>query len=137
MMNVRSIADGLIEAPIVTSFTRLGFAARQRLANWSSLDDYDLTDRVIVITGATSGLGAAAAHQLAHCGATLVVVGRSAARNERAVADLVDATGNCRRSTHSSARAPAAALGACMIWSAPTLQHGPMRPGDQPLPVTN
>ncbi|NQY56758.1 MAG: SDR family NAD(P)-dependent oxidoreductase [Ilumatobacteraceae bacterium] len=94
MMNVRSIADGLIEAPIVTSFTRLGFEARQRLANWSSLDDYDLTDRVIVITGATSGLGAAAAHQLAHCGATLVVVGRSAARNERAVADLVDATGN-------------------------------------------
>ncbi|MEM8620063.1 MAG: SDR family NAD(P)-dependent oxidoreductase [Actinomycetota bacterium] len=93
-MNVRSIADGLIEAPIVTSFTRLGFEARQRLADWSSLDDYDLTGRVIVITGATSGLGAAAARQLAHCGATLVVVGRSAARNERAVADLVEATGN-------------------------------------------
>jgi NAD(P)-dependent dehydrogenase (short-subunit alcohol dehydrogenase family) len=38
---------------------------------------FDVTDRVIVVTGATRGLGAAIAEGLAACGARLVVVGRS------------------------------------------------------------
>ena len=90
----RRIADALIEAPIVTSFTRFGYEARSRLGGWTSLDDYDLSGRVIVITGATSGLGRAAAEQLARCNATLVIVGRTDERNEQAVADLIAATGN-------------------------------------------
>jgi len=90
----RDIADALIEAPIVTSFTRLGYEARSRLGNWTSLDDYDLTGQVIVVTGATSGLGYAAAEQLARCGATLVLVGRATERNEQAVGSLIAATGN-------------------------------------------
>ncbi len=93
-MNGRDIADALIEAPIVTSFTRFGFEARSRLGGWTPLDDYDLSDRVIVITGATSGLGYAAAEQLARCGARLVLVGRTDERNERAVAELTATTGN-------------------------------------------
>jgi NAD(P)-dependent dehydrogenase (short-subunit alcohol dehydrogenase family) len=93
-MNGREIVDAAIEAPIVTSFTQLGYVARRRLAGWTPLDDYDLTGRVMVITGATSGLGYAAADQLARCHATLVVVGRTAERNERAVAELTATTGN-------------------------------------------
>ena len=93
-MNLRSIADSLIEVPIVTSFTNIGYATRSRLAGWTSLDDYDLEGRVIVLTGATSGLGLAAARQFATCGATLVLVGRNAERNESVVADLIEATGN-------------------------------------------
>jgi dehydrogenase/reductase SDR family member 12 len=93
-MNGRDIADALIEAPIVTSFTRFGYEARRRLAGWTSLDTADLTGRVVVITGATSGLGYAAAEQLARCGATLVIVGRTDERNERAVAELTASTGN-------------------------------------------
>mgnify|MGYP001823402892 FL=1 len=93
-MNGRSIADALIEAPIVTSFTRLGYEARSRLEGWAPLDDYDLSGQVIVVTGATSGLGRAAAEQLARCGATLVVVGRNGERNERAIAELAASTGN-------------------------------------------
>ena len=90
----RTIADALLEVPIVTSFTKLGYVARKRLAGWASLDHYQLAGRVIVLTGATSGLGLAAARQLATCGATLVLVGRSAERNEKIVAELVAATGN-------------------------------------------
>jgi NAD(P)-dependent dehydrogenase (short-subunit alcohol dehydrogenase family) len=93
-VNLIGIVDAVIETPIVTSFTRLGYEARRRLANWTPLDDYDLIGRVVVITGATSGLGRAAAEQLARCGATLVVVGRSQERNERAVAELTATTGN-------------------------------------------
>ena len=72
-----SVADAVLEAPILTSFTRIGYEARRRLEDWTSLDDYDMTGRVIVVTGATSGLGRAAATQLARCGATLVLVGRT------------------------------------------------------------
>ncbi len=93
-MTVRSIADALIEVPIITSFTNIGYEVRKRLAGWSSLDDYNLTGRVIVLTGATSGLGYAAAKQLAKCGATLVLVGRNSDRNQGVVAELIEATGN-------------------------------------------
>jgi len=93
-VNVRTIADALIEAPIITSFTKVGYEARKRLAGWSSLDQYALTGRTMVLTGATSGLGHAAAAQLAKCGATLVLTGRDAGRNERVVAELIEVTGN-------------------------------------------
>lgn len=86
--------DALIEAPIFTSFTKIGYASRKRLEGWTSLDDYDLTGKVIVVTGATSGIGYAAAQQFAKCGATLLLVGRSADRNERVVGELIAATGN-------------------------------------------
>ncbi|MFT6762998.1 MAG: dehydrogenase/reductase SDR family protein 12 [Candidatus Aldehydirespiratoraceae bacterium] len=93
-MNGRDIADAVIEAPVVTSFTRFGYEARRWLAGWTPLDDYDLTGRVIVITGGSSGLGYAAAEQFARCNATLVIVGRTAERNERAIAELIAATDN-------------------------------------------
>ena len=60
-MNGRDVVDALIEAPVVTSFTRIGYAVRARLDGWRPLDEYDLAGRVIVLTGATSGLGQAAA----------------------------------------------------------------------------
>ncbi len=65
-------------------------AARGR----SSLDDTTSRAASSCFTGATSGLGYAAARQLARCGATLVLVGRNADRNERVVAELIEAIGN-------------------------------------------
>jgi NAD(P)-dependent dehydrogenase (short-subunit alcohol dehydrogenase family) len=93
-MKPNDIVDAIIEAPIVSSFTRIGFGLRERLDGWTSLDDYDLTDRVIVLTGATSGLGRAAAAQFASCGATLVLTGRDDRRNEAVVAELIESSGN-------------------------------------------
>ena len=93
-IDARTIADALIEAPVITSFTRIGCAVRRRLDQWKPLDDYDLTGRVIVLTGATSGLGKAAATQLAHCGASLVLVGRTDERNRTVVEEMIETTGN-------------------------------------------
>ena len=93
-MNAARIVDAAIEAPVVTSCTRLGYETRRRLDGWRSLDDYDMTGRVVVVTGATSGLGRAAALQLAHCGATLVLVGRDATRNEDAANAIAAAASN-------------------------------------------
>ncbi len=93
-MNLSSALDTVIEAPIFTSFTRIGYHARRRLDDWTSLDSYDLTDRVVVLTGATSGLGLAAARQLARCGATIVLVGRNAKKNQAVVDMLIAETGN-------------------------------------------
>ena len=52
------------------SFTLIGYEARSRLFDWKPLDGYDLTDRTIVLTGGSSGLGYAAAEAFAELGAT-------------------------------------------------------------------
>jgi NAD(P)-dependent dehydrogenase (short-subunit alcohol dehydrogenase family) len=93
-MKPNDLIDAAIEAPIVPSFTRLGYEARRRLDHWAPLDAHDLSGKVIVLTGATSGLGKAAAAQFARLGATLVLVGRTEERNRSVVAELVAATGN-------------------------------------------
>ena len=93
-MDAANAVDALLEAPIAPSFSRIGYETRRRLQGWSDLDDYDLTGRVMVVTGATSGLGRAAAEQLARDRATVVVVGRNPTKTERVTAELREATGN-------------------------------------------
>ena len=93
-MNLAGIVDALVEAPVVPSFTRIGYDVRSRLAHWTALDEYALDGRVMVLTGATSGLGLAAAEQLARCGATVVLMGRDAAKCDRVLAQLQSRTGN-------------------------------------------
>ncbi|MEY2958840.1 MAG: hypothetical protein RLZZ01_1408 [Actinomycetota bacterium] len=79
-MNWRELVDRVIEVPVVTSFTSIGPAVRSRTDGWRPLDSYDLTGRRILITGATSGLGLAAARWCTRLGADVFVVGRSAER---------------------------------------------------------
>jgi NAD(P)-dependent dehydrogenase (short-subunit alcohol dehydrogenase family) len=50
--------------------------------------------KVCLVTGATSGIGAVTARELAHRGATVVLVGRDPARCSAAVADIRARTGN-------------------------------------------
>lgn len=80
--------DTVLEVPIVGSFSRIGYDVRSRTSDWQPLDDYDLTGKVVVITGATSGIGFAAALLLAKAGATLVITGRRSEKNQTVVQEL-------------------------------------------------
>lgn len=82
--SLASVVDAVLEVPIGPSFTRIGYAVRSRTDRWRSLDSYELRGRTIAVTGATSGLGRHAAVRFAGLGATVVVIGRDAARTERA-----------------------------------------------------
>jgi len=93
-MSFARVADAVIEAPVVTSFTRIGYDVRSRLGNWTALDSYQLQGRVMLVTGATSGLGLVAAQQLAKCGATVILLGRDAAKTAAVRDRIAEATGN-------------------------------------------
>ncbi len=84
----KDAADGIIEAPVVSSFTSVGYAARKRIDQWTDLGSYDLDGQVIVITGATSGLGKSAAKTFQRLGATVVVWGRNPEKTERVAREL-------------------------------------------------
>jgi dehydrogenase/reductase SDR family member 12 len=98
-MHPSDIVDALLEAPVAPSFTRLGHDIRSRVEHWSPVGGYDMTGRVVLLTGATSGLGLSAAETLARCGASVVLLGRDAARTERVRADLTARTGSTHLST--------------------------------------
>ena len=118
-MTLYSIADKVIEAPIVTSFTRIGYDVRRLIGSWRDLNTYQMTGRVVAITGPTSGLGLAASEILVALGATVVLV----ARNERKASELrsrlIAETGNehvsvvvCDMADMEAVRAAAATIDA-------------------------
>ena len=81
----------VLDFAVVPGFSKIGFLIRKKLGGWSEISDFDLTGKTVVITGPTSGLGKAAAHQLAAMGADLILVGRSAEKLERTKSELVQA----------------------------------------------
>jgi len=94
MMGAPELVDAALEGLVAPSFTRIGFEARRRLFGWRDLDSYQLGGRVVAITGATSGLGRAAAEQLAGNGATVIAVGRDPDKTARVVAEIRALTGS-------------------------------------------
>jgi NAD(P)-dependent dehydrogenase (short-subunit alcohol dehydrogenase family) len=55
---------------------------------------FDMRGRTCMVTGASSGVGRAAAEELARCGAEVVLVCRDRRRGERAAAAIREATGS-------------------------------------------
>ena len=86
-MALPKILDDALDALVVPGFSRIGYLVRA--GQFAPLDHNALTGKTIVITGPTSGLGKAAAHQLAAMGADLILVGRSAEKLEHTMSELV------------------------------------------------
>lgn len=86
--------DTLMERTVIPSFSSIGFGVRKRLFDWRPLKDYDLSDQIVVITGATSGIGEAAAERYARMGATVVIVARNPEKTETLVNELRERSGN-------------------------------------------
>ncbi len=86
--------DSLIERLIVPSFSNIGYKLRKKNFDWPALDTYDLTGKVVVLTGGTSGIGTEAARIYASLGATLVMVGRNPDKTRLLVADLIQESNN-------------------------------------------
>lgn len=72
------LVDTLLEASIVGSFSRAGYEIRRRAEHWGPPSRLD--GRVVIVTGASSGIGEAAALELASRGAQVWLVGRNAER---------------------------------------------------------
>ena len=83
--------DRVLDATVVLGYTNVGFKVRCRA--WQPLSS-SMEGRVVVITGATGGLGESAAHRLAGLGARVVLVGRDAGKAERVRMEIVAATAN-------------------------------------------
>ncbi|MFV0257934.1 MAG: SDR family NAD(P)-dependent oxidoreductase [Acidimicrobiales bacterium] len=82
--------DRAAEASVVGSFSRVGYRLRSHRADWRPVDAETMVGRTVVITGATSSIGRAAATALAGLGAELSLVGRHRSSLEAAARDLTD-----------------------------------------------
>lgn len=89
--------DALLEATVAGSFSRLGYEVRSRLlpdfAEDADGGEQRLDGRTVLITGATSGIGLAAATALTGLGAHVHLLARSAERAERATRLIAAAAG--------------------------------------------
>lgn len=91
MIDLKNVADEVLEASVVGSFTKVGYEARRRLFGWEDLDELSMDDKVIVITGGNSGLGLVAAAEMARLGAAVRIVVRNAERGEAARRTIAEA----------------------------------------------
>jgi dehydrogenase/reductase SDR family protein 12 len=76
---------------VILSYTKLGYARRSR--RWNASDLAAMDGKVVLVTGATSGLGEAAATGFARLGASVWLVARSRERGEATRARIVAQTG--------------------------------------------
>lgn len=88
---LRRAVDAALEATTVASFSRIGPTVRSRSDHWADPAPGSLAGKVVVVTGATSGLGVAIAAGVAAAGASVVVVGRDQTRGDAVVAQLAKA----------------------------------------------
>ncbi len=98
LSQVGPILDTALDRTIAPGYSRIGFAVRSRL--WGGETVPRLDGHTVAITGATSGLGEAAATALAALGATVLLLVRDLERGERARARIASRMGTGEADVH-------------------------------------
>ncbi|HNC06008.1 MAG TPA: SDR family NAD(P)-dependent oxidoreductase, partial [Solirubrobacterales bacterium] len=89
--------DGAMDFMVVPGFSRIGYEVRRRMFDWQMPD---LAGRSVMVTGATSGLGEAAAIDLARCGAIVHIVARNPDKAEETRVEIQSAAPGAPVSVH-------------------------------------
>ena len=98
----RALAEAVdlaLEATVVLSFSRVGYRVRRRVWSWAQPPEASMAGQVVLVTGATSGLGLSLATRCAELGASVVVVGRDLERLESARDRIAAAAGTATVTT--------------------------------------
>jgi NAD(P)-dependent dehydrogenase (short-subunit alcohol dehydrogenase family) len=88
MSSTKTLCDGFLEWSVVGSFTSIGYRVRSR--HWDLIPDGAFDDRVVIITGATSGIGKKLAIEATRLGARLRFIARNREKSEELRSKLVD-----------------------------------------------
>ncbi len=87
-MTLDTLIDTLLDRTVVAGYTKVGYRVREH--TWPSQALEPMPGKVVVVTGAASGLGLAAAEGFSRLGASVWLVVRSQSRGDEAVVRLRD-----------------------------------------------
>lgn len=90
--SIGSLLDTILDRTVVMGYTRAGYRLRQGM--WDTLELQPMEGKVVLVTGASSGVGLAAAEGFARLGAGVRLLVRDERRGEASRAEVVARSGN-------------------------------------------